>query len=266
MEAPSVATASSSTPTATPHMLEAEITDKIYMDVRVSRQDGSFYVRDDLPDTFENRVLKTRLIFGLYGKTAPKTVQNFLSYVVDLNDPKDDVDNPLPSYSRSTFTTLDQSSGLLVGGNIPSLRVVEIGGSTAIRYGERVFSANLSIDNAQNSLSHSTKGLLTHRKLDVTPSFGITTRACPSLDATHTVFGRLLLDDETAYFLNMLQDLPAYQMERPYEDATVVASTVFNTQREMFRGVAKTLGDTRVNKVYEGKLLRRMEVTRVGRL
>jgi hypothetical protein len=51
---------------------EVEITDKVFFDLRISRQDGSTYVRDDLPDTFENRVLKARLVIGLYGNQAPK--------------------------------------------------------------------------------------------------------------------------------------------------------------------------------------------------
>jgi hypothetical protein len=42
------------------------------------------------------------------------------------------------------------------------------------------------------------------------------------------------------------------------------AQAVFNAQRGFFRGAAKSLGDTRVSKVYEGKLLRRVEVTQVG--
>jgi hypothetical protein len=51
-------------PNAAPAFPDAKITDKVFMDIRVSRQDGSFYVRDDLPDTFENRVLSSRLEFG----------------------------------------------------------------------------------------------------------------------------------------------------------------------------------------------------------
>jgi hypothetical protein len=50
----------------------AEVTDKVFFDIRISRQDGSSYVRDDLPDTFENRVINARLTIGLFGKQAPK--------------------------------------------------------------------------------------------------------------------------------------------------------------------------------------------------
>ena len=249
-----------------PSFPDAKITDKVFMDIRVSRQDGTFYVRDDLPDTFENQVLSTRLKIGLYGEAAPNNVQKFLSYFVLSDD--EDVTNPLPSYSRSNFQSLDQSTGLLVGGFIPSLRVQEVNGASALKYGARILPANLWIDSKANKLSHSCKGLLTHRTLDVTPTFGITTRASSSLDSSHTVFGQILWDEETAKFFSKLQDLPTYSIERPvsYEDPGGVASGIFNAQRDFFRGAAKTLGDTRVDKVYEGKLLRRMEVTQIGRL
>jgi hypothetical protein len=59
-------------------------------------------------------------------------------------------------------------------------------------------------------------------------------------------------------------------MERPagYDNFNTgdVANSVFKAQKEFFRGAAKTFGDTRVSKLYEGKLLRRVEVLQVGRL
>jgi cyclophilin family peptidyl-prolyl cis-trans isomerase len=252
-----------------PTMPNVPITDKVFFDVRVARQDGSTYVRDDLPDTFENRVLTARLVFGLYGTVAPNHVQRFLSYVVPPRD--DDVENPYPSYSRSSFTSLDQSSGVLKGGVIPSMTLKDMSGSTAITYGSRVFPASLWIDQSSTTtkLSHTTKGLLTHKTLDPLPSFGVTTRACPELDATHTVFGQVMWDESTLEWFQNLEDIPTYQVDRPadYDDVGGgVATTVFNAQREFFRGAAKSVGDTRVSKLYDGKLLRRTEVMQVGKL
>ena len=43
-----------------------------------------------------------------------------------------------------------------------------------------------------------------------------------------------------------------------------LTSSVFTAQRKIFRDAAKTFGDTRLDKVYDGKLLRRIEVTKVG--
>lgn len=252
---------------AAPDIL-APITDKVLMDVRISRQDGTFYVRDDLEDTPENKVFYGQLTIGLFGNVAPKTVKEFLSYV-DINfNPADE--NPLPSYARSSFVSLDQSTGLLLGGNIPSLEVTEFGGSTALKYGGRILMAPLWFDGQQTErISHTRKGLLTHRTLDVAPTFGITTRPATELDGTHTVFGQLILDDTSQNFLNLVQDLPTYSMERPRGDPRQetamdnVASAVFNSQREIFRSAAQTLGDTRVSKLYPGKLLRRVEVTQI---
>ena len=255
------------------------ITDKLYMDIRISRNDGTFYVRDDLPNTFENQVIYARLTIGLFGTVAPATVEKFKQYALPDPSKDNDVNNPLPSYSRSTFTTLDQNTGLLVGGNIPSLRLTEVSGSTAFQYGSRILPAPLWIDSNKASkttatptdkpISHTTKGLLTHRVLDVTPTFGITTRSNPTaLDGNYVVFGTILFDDETTKLFKMLQDIPTYSEKRPtsYDDPGNVASSVFNAQRDFFRGAAKSFGDTRVSKIYDGKLLRRMEVTKVGLL
>ena len=121
---------------------------------------------------------------------------------------------------------------------------------------------------SSEKLSHSTKGLLTHKTLDVTPTFGITTRAAPELDSTHTVFGQVLWDDSTLAWFENLQDIPTYSVDRPsgYDEFQTggVATSVYNAQREFFRGAAKSVGDTRVSKLYDGKLLRRTEVLRVG--
>jgi len=246
-----------------------DITDRVFIDVRIARSDGSTYVRDDITDTFENRVLFQRITIGLYGKAAPKAVEKFLSYI-DIE--KDfDIDNPYPSYSRSTFPALDQATGLLMAGYISSLRAKDVAGSTALTYGSRVLPADLWIDKRSTErLSHSTKGLLTHKNLDPLPNFGITTRSQLSLDATHSVFGQIIWDEDTLKFFRDLEAIPTYSVDRPaeYDDfgTGAIAKTVFNAQREFFRGAAKSIGDDRVGKLYDGKLLRRMEVLRVGRV
>jgi len=250
---------------------KATITDKVVMDVRISRQDGTFYVRDDLDDSPENKVFYGQLTFALFGDLAPQAVKQFLSYVdIDFN-PSDD--NPMPSYARSTFVSFDQSTGLLLGGYIPSLQVTDFGGSAALKYGGRVLSAPLWADKVpKEQVKHETKGLLTHRTLEVAPTFGITTRSAPELDDTHTVFGQVILDDSSRAFLDIVRDLPTYSMEKPRGDPREetalddVASAVFNSQREFFRSAAKTVGDTRLEKVFPGKLLRRVEVTQVKHL
>ena len=122
------------------------------------------------------------------------------------------------------------------------------------------------------------RGLLTHKTLDLMPSFGITTMKAPELDATHVVFGRLLPDDSSNEFLRLVRDeIPKHSMDRPSQSndfptteaeraTNELTSRVFSAQRDFFRGAAKSLGDTRIDKIYEGKLLRRVEVTKVEML
>jgi cyclophilin family peptidyl-prolyl cis-trans isomerase len=248
---------------------QAEVTDKVFFDIRISRQDGTFYVRDDLPDLPENRVFSGRLKIGLFGKTAPRHVQNFLSYVTI--PPTTNEDSNYPSYSRSQFPSIDQATGLLSSGKISGLQLVELSGSAALQYYGRIVPAALWIDGTPQRISHSSKGLLTHARFDVTPVFGITTRRdTTQLDGTHTVFGQVLLDESSlsTEFLSIVQDLPTYGgMDATTFDSAVVdeaASAVFAAQNQFFRSAAKTFGDSRLDKVYEGKFLRRVEVTQVG--
>jgi hypothetical protein len=41
---------------------------------------------------------------------------------------------------------------------------------------------------------------------------------------------------------------------------------MFREQNQFFKGVAKSIGDSRVDKVFDGKLLRKVEVVRAGTL
>ena len=172
-----------------------------------------------------------------------------------------------------------------------------LAGGTVLEYSGRVFPARLWLEDHDNDrsastrLSHGVRGLLTHRDLDLTPSFGITTRngGSASLDGTHTVFG-CVLEDEGG-FLGRVVDVPSLtdagmvtrtstENERPRlggggsggalavggPEFESLASGVFAAQRRVFRDAARTLGDSRLDKVYDGKLLRRIEVTKVGTL
>jgi len=91
------------------------VTDKVYMDVRISRADGTFYVRDNTDGTDEDPFYG-RLVIGLFGKRTPNHVEQFMKYIT--NGESYDINNPLPSYSTSKFPLLDTSSGLLIGGKV----------------------------------------------------------------------------------------------------------------------------------------------------
>lgn len=259
---------------------QPQITHKVFFDVRISRSDGTFYVRDpnvngqsettgdSVDDPFYGQ-----LVFGLFGAKAPNHVKQFLSYV----DVPYEIDNPLPSYSRSRFTTLDISSGLLIGGSIPGLDVTTLAGGNVLEYGGRVLPAKLWLEESDvEKISHDKKGLLTHRNLDVTPTFGITTIGnSMSLDSSHTVFGCVV--EDKGGFLDKVLDLPVLtdsgRVSRTEMNADEtndiggsLASSLFTAQRKVFRDAAKTFGDSRLDKVYDGKLLRRIDVSKVGML
>lgn len=259
---------------------QPQITHKVFFDVRISRSDGTFYVRDPIVNgqaettgDGADEPLYAQLIFGLYGNKAPNHVKQFLSYV----DVPYEIDNPLPSYSRSRFTTLDISSGLLIGGAIPGLDVTSLAGGNVLEYGGRVLPAKLWLeDTSAEKISHTKKGLLTHRDLDVTPTFGITTvGSSTALDSSHTVFGCVLEDKEG--FLDKVLDLPVLTDSGKVSRTDMndagdegvggsLASSLFTAQRKVFRDAAKTFGDSRLDKVYDGKLLRRIDVSKVGLL
>jgi hypothetical protein len=274
----------------------AKVTHQVFFNVRISRPDGTFYVRDDEGDINpDDRVFKGQLILCLFGQNAPNHVQRFLEYVVDpslQSSNVDDRDNetPYPSYSRSSFAQYDDATGLLYGGTIPSLEVVEIQQSVALRYGNRLLPAKLWIEPDLNmsKISHDSIGLLTHQKLDATPMFGVTTRRDTMMfNPTNTVFGKLLMNADGVEFLHRISILPRYSVDRPsvtisspqsrfiVDDSTASTASpmikpatdaIYIAQREFFRNTAKTFGDTRLNKLYDGKILRRIEVTQVGLL
>lgn len=265
--------ASTATPAVSAATLNDQptITHKVFFDVRISRSDGTFYVRDIVGSTTDpvDEPFYGQLVFGLYGKEAPNHVQQFLNYV----DVPYDLESPLPSYSRSRFTTLDISSGLLLGGSIPGLEVSTLTGGNVLKYGGRVFPAKLWLEkNEMEQISHNRKGLLTHRNLDLSPTFGITTLgSSQSLDSSHTVFGCVI--DDTAGFLDKVLDVPVLtdtgmvsRTEAGVEDSLggSIASSLFTAQRKVFRDAAQTFGDSRLDKVYDGKLLRRVDVAKVG--
>lgn len=254
-----------------------QVTHKVFMDIRISRRDGTFYVKrpENIEDPSDEPVY-AHLVLGLYGNNAPNCVRQFLNYV---NVPFD-LDNPNPSYSTTRFSTLDTETGLLIGG-ISGLDVTTLAGGNVLQYKGKVIPAKLWLENTKKeedtykAILHDRKGLLTHRNLDLTPSFGVTTRtSSSSLDSTHTVFGCVLEDNDG--FLEKVIDIPAMTSDglvsktsnEPVNvgGGTAVASSLFTAQRRVFRDAAKTFGDTRLDRLPDGKLLRRVEVTQVGSL
>ena len=274
---------------------DATVTHIVTMNVRVARSDGTFYVRDNNGDSVDDEPLYVALKLELFGKDAPKHVEQFLSYCKDntLAAALDDDTAPMPSYGKSNFVQFDQSTGLLMGGAIPGLELVSPKATTnnnlllsssapVMEYFQRrILPAPLWIEKDETSSgddgtsknrkrallhSHNQKGLLTHRDLEPMPLFGITTRANTpddGLDFTHTIFGKIMMDEDATTFLNCVVDLPTYSVQRSRGMTDPVSSSVYSFQKDFFRSAAKTFGDTRLSSVYEGKILRRIEVTRI---
>ncbi|GMH60637.1 hypothetical protein TrST_g7541 [Triparma strigata] len=229
------------------------ITKKVYFDVRISRSDGTFAVRDN---DSADPVLRSTLILGLYGNDFPVHVERFLSYV--------DVKNDGPSYANSYFTGLDPVTGSVEGGRIKGLEVANFNNQAVLNYGGQIVKSELWLeDGSKEKFKHDREFLITHRDLDVSPKFGITTTASAALDGTNTVFGELL---EGFDFVRRCEFIQKYSVSTSTEEPGSLKDEVFTMQKEFFRGLAKGVGDSRLDELYEGKFLRKVDVTRCGLL
>lgn len=271
------ATTTATNPTKTP-----KVTHRLQWDVRVSRADGTFYYRDNTDNDPNNQVYETSIVLELFGVDAPNCVNQFLQYCSRSSAL---LDETTPSYSQSVWDGYDATTGLLSGGKIPSLTAVNLNGNAALQYANRVLPSPLWLDAPSTTStgstirSHTRPGLLTHRNLDLLPNFGVTTFANPLLDRSHTVFGQLQDSDTSREFLRRLTDLPQYRNEPLFVGSSTTstneeppllledaAASLYNLQRTFFQNTAQTLGDTRLAKVYPGKFLRRVQVSRVQAL
>ena len=244
-------------PSPTSFAAAPKVTHKIFFDVRIARADGTFATRDNDPDP----VYRSSLVFGLYGDLAPRHVSEFMKYI-DVPTPASADDPSNPSYASSLFPAVIPDTGLIVGGKIKGLEPANFNGASALNYGGRLLPSPLWLESGGEKLKHDRSGLLTHRDLDPLPLFGVTTKGMPSLDETHTVFGQVL---EGGEFMRRVEFLPTYSISTSsIEEPGSVSESVFTFQKQLFRGAAKAAGDKRLEDLYEGKLLRKVDVTRVG--
>ena len=67
-----------------------------------------------------------------------------------------------------------------------------------------------------------------------------------------------------ANVLAKIASLGVYSMDAVGPSTDVpLAAEIYRAQKDAFRGAAKAIGDGRANAVFPGKILRRVEVTRV---
>ncbi|GMI44002.1 hypothetical protein TrCOL_g2834 [Triparma columacea] len=224
---------------------------QVRFNVRIARGDGTFATRDDDADP----VYRSSLVFGLYGDNAPVSVEQFLSYI-------DPAQFTVPSFASSLFSAVTPEDGLLVGGKIKGLESTVFNNQSVLQYGGKILPSKLWLNPSDLSrLPHDRGCLLTHRDLEVEPRFGITTKAAKALDSTHTVFGEVLEGEE---FIRRCEFLPTYSVSTSTsEEPGSLAAEIFTQQKNLFRNVAKSIGDDRIDKLYEGKLLRKVDVSSV---
>ena len=219
-----------------------DVTSKVYLDLRI--------LKDYNKEVLEDGAVRGRLVIGLYGDEAPKTVAHFLQFF-----PK--VSGEAPGYATGSFFR-HEAGKWLEGGKISGLLPTQLAGSDSYEWNGAVYPLKPPLE--ANELRHDRKWLISHKKFNAGPEFDILLSPSPELDSSNTVFGEVLAGQEL--LLEMAQ-LP-FVTGRSLDPKGSVASNLWSAQNQYFRGLAKSLGDTRVQKTFPGKLLRRVEITKAG--
>lgn len=252
-------------------------------------------------EVLEDAAIRGRLVFGLYGRDAPQGVSRFVSFI-DGTVGQFATTGGGPAYAQSSFEYV-RPGELLEGGRIPGLKQTTFAGNLEwevrdvpsaevqclaawLGHGRRAthraaraharsharshrlcpqymsrLLPTLRPILEVNDLRHDRRGLLTRARFESGPGFGVTLGAVPRLDGSHEVIGELL---EGADLLERIEALP-YITGKSIEGEGSLANSVFQAQKSLFSGIAKSGGDARAED-RTGKLLRRVEITRVGML
>jgi len=237
---------------AAPVAATPKVTDRIFLDIRVVQRYDA--------EVLEDVSVRGRLTFGLFGDDAPLGSKKFLSFV-DGNPGTFDKDGGGPSYSTGAFNRL--KPGIVIeGGRINGLTTTEFAGQQEFQYMSRLVMLRPVLEG--NSLKHDRRGLLTRDIFNPGPEFGVTLGVAPELDGKNEVIGQLEPGDENDKLLKLLEELP-YITGVSREGEGTAANAVFQSQKQFFTSVSKAVGDARAED-RTGLLLRRVELTRCGRL
>lgn len=117
---------------------EPEITRKVYLDIKIAN-----YTEESVGKN-RGAIGSGRIVFGLYGKVAPNSVERFLELV--SSDGEDS-----PSYARSQFSRITDD-GLLEIEKIRGLDTVVIAGSEELEYNGKLMQYKPILDT--NQLRH----------------------------------------------------------------------------------------------------------------
>jgi hypothetical protein len=106
-----------------------EITTKIYMDLRI--------LKDYSKEVLEDGAVRGRLIIGLYGRDAPKTVEHFLQFLPTTP-------GTAPSYASGSFFR-HEAGKWLEGGRISGLNRMQLAGVDSYEWNGVVFCVRVCV-------------------------------------------------------------------------------------------------------------------------
>ena len=239
-------------------------TTTVRLSMRIARPDGTFYVRAKGEEDPEPPKIGD-VDVELFGR-APAAVATFLAFA--LGDP---ASAEAPTYASAILDERAADAPVIYAAR--RLRGVEtrsIGGEQILvrsRDGGEVLSRNAELVAAKlrgepSAVNHDAAGILTRQRGDSPQAFGVTVAASKTLDATNQAFGRVVRDNNN--LIEAVGALNAYSLDAVGPSTDVPgAAALYRAQKDAFRGAAKAFGDGRASKIFPGKLLRRVEITRV---
>jgi len=155
---------------------EPEITDKVYLDVKIAN-----YTEESIGKN-KGAMGSGRLLIGLYGKVAPLSCKIFMDTIQSDG-------SLIPSYRNSQLSRITDE-GLIELEKIRGLNTILLAGTDQYEYDGNLMDYKPILES--NGIKHSRLGLLSRRQLSSTPEFGITLKPSSELDSFHVVFGTIL--------------------------------------------------------------------------
>jgi cyclophilin family peptidyl-prolyl cis-trans isomerase len=229
----------------------AKVTDRVFLDIRVIT---SYDV-----EVLEDAAVRGRLTIGLFGDDSPLGSKKFLEFI-DGTAGQFKGSSGGPAYSSGSFFKV-QPGLVLEGGRINGLKTTEFAGVQEYEYIGRLLPLRPILE--ANELRHGARGLITRAIFNPGPEFGITLGPAPKLDGPNEVIGQLE-GEESARMLALMEGLP-FITGKSIEGEGTTANAIFQSQKKLFTSLSKSIGDSR-SEDRTGMLLRRVEITKCGRL